>query len=250
MFFVKIAWASLKYHRKTTILYLFFLSIAFFLLFIFESLENSIPYLYQNIKQLLLSSGYTVNSEITQDLLQKPALFLIGRYQLLKRSLLLLIAFILIAFSFIYQKVNEKERSTWQQTGSSTVSWIWINLLQGLLPLLFLTACFILFYLLFQQHIIQFILNQQIRSLEFFIGNQTSSDQLVPANLDQIIIRFPKTNHALIQSILLPNRVWNHVLLLSTGQVLRRLFCLICSLQLITVGIYHFWREKWHNKLF
>ncbi|MDN6290721.1 MAG: hypothetical protein L0J63_10610 [Tetragenococcus koreensis] len=86
MSFSKIALASLKYHRRMTAFYIFFLAISFVLLFVIDSLKISLPYIYSHIEDLLTSSGYSLEKQSILTSIQEPTEAVNRYYSLIKRA--------------------------------------------------------------------------------------------------------------------------------------------------------------------
>lgn len=242
VYYLKTVRANLKYHRKTTFFYLLFLSLAFFFLFLSENLNHCLPYLNQYSRQLLTSSGYAMDQSALNSLIEKPFSVVADHYQTIKGTLLIVLSLLLLVF-FLFCRQNKKGGLSGCRSGCSIFSWITLNLLAALLPLLLVASCFLILIIAFQPFWNHLVLELQAKLLELFTGRQILLDPLDTNTLQQFVVRFPKTNSALIQSLSLSNNTWNNILFFSFIWTLWDLIRLICLSKLISMGIDHFRRK-------
>lgn len=244
MSFSKIALASLKYHRRMTAFYIFFLAISFVLLFVIDSLKISLPYIYSHIEGLLTSSGYSLEKQSILTSIQEPTEAVNRYYSLIKRAATLSFAAVFLIYFFTCQMVREKEFLIWKRSGSSTLSWVRFNLLETFFPLLVFILIFAIATMVFQRFFVGIILQLHLKIIESLNGTQTVTEQFDSENLDHLVVRFPRTNQALIQSVLLPSKEWAKILFMALGQTIRNFVLFIFPIQISAIGIHHYWRHK------
>lgn len=244
MSFSKIALASLKYHRRITAFYIFFLSILFILFFIIESLQISLPYIYEHVERLLSSSGYSLERQTILASIQEPTETVNNYYHLFKKIAIISFSVLFVLYFFICQLVKDKELLVWKHSGNTMFSWLRLNLLESFFPLIFLILIFILLTMIFQRYFVEMILYQHFKIIESVSNVDTVTEQLEQTQLGQLVTRFPRTNQALIQSILLPSQEWTKIFFLSIGKTIRNIIFLLFSAQIITISTYYYWRYK------
>lgn len=244
MSFSKIALASLKYHRRMTAFYIIFLAITFFLLFIIDSLKVSLPFLYSHMEDLLTSSGYSLEKQSILATIQEPAETISHYYSLTKKAALIFFAAMFLVYFFICQIVKEKEYFIWKHSGSTTISWLYFNLLETLFPFLIFTLTITILAVIFQRFWMGIILSQHLKTIESISGIHTLTEQFGQEDLGSLVVRFPRTNQALIQSILLSNKEWTKILFISLGKTLLNFIFLVFPIQISAIGIHHYWRHK------
>ncbi|MDN6640991.1 MAG: hypothetical protein L0L10_09445, partial [Tetragenococcus sp.] len=248
MSFSKIALASLKYHRRMTAFYVLFLAVSFFLLFVIDSLKISLPYIYDHTESLLTSSGYSLEKQSILTSIQEPTEVVNHYYNMTKKVAITLFVAVFLFYFFACQILREKEFLIWRHAGSTTFSWLRFNLLETLFPMLIFILIFAVTIMVFQRFFVGFILTQHLKIIESFNGVQTITEQLTQDNLDRLMVRFPRTNQAFIQSILLPSQEWTKILFASLGQTVRSFLFLVFPAQIGAIGIHHYWRHKFWNK--
>ncbi|MCF1685504.1 hypothetical protein LQF67_07860 [Tetragenococcus halophilus] len=244
MSFSKIALASLKYHRRMTTFYVIFLVISFFLLFIIDSLKISLPYIYTHMEDLLSSSGYSLEKQSILRYIQEPTETIGRYYDFVKKAALIFFTALFFIYFFICQIVKEKEYLIWKNSGNRTLSWVYLNLLETIFPLFFFILIFATMIMLLQHFFVGIILNQHLKIIEMVHGTNTITEQFGQDNLDHLVVRFPRTNQALIQTILLSSKEWTKILFISLGQTIRNFIFLIFPTQIGAIGVHYFWRHK------
>ncbi|AYW48247.1 hypothetical protein C7K38_07585 [Tetragenococcus osmophilus] len=248
MSFSKIALASLKYHRRMTTFYILFLVISFSLLFVIDSLKISLPYIYEHVEDLITSSGYSLERQNILTSIQKPTETVNSYYSLSKWIAIISFVALFLIYFFICQLVKEKEFLIWKHSGSTTFSWVRFNLLESFFPLVIFILIFTLLAMVFQRFFVGMILYQHLKVIESVSSTQAITEQLGQEHLDHLVVRFPRTNQALIQSILLPAQEWTKILFLSLGQTIRNFIFLIFPTQVAAISAHYYWRYKFWNK--
>jgi len=244
MSFSKIALASLKYHRRITTFYIIFLAITFCLLFIIDSLRVSLPYLYSHMEDLLTSSGYSLEKQSILTSIQEPVATVSRYYSLSQKAALLFFTVMFLIYFFACQVVKEKEYFIWKHSGSTTFSWLYFNLLEAFFPFLIFAVAITIITMILQHFWMGIVLSQHLKTIESINGIHTFTEQFGQNDLGYLVVRFPRTNQALIQSILLSSREWTKILFISLGQTLLKLIFLIFPIQISAIGIHHYWRHK------
>jgi multisubunit Na+/H+ antiporter MnhB subunit len=146
----------------------------------------------------------------------------------------LLVAFSIIFFFLLlfYQRKKVQEFAVWYQSGSSFWNWVSLNLSECLIPLLIVTIVFS-FLFLFINHV-----------------NGTSPNVHLSEThtVNQLFIRFPTTNDALIASIQLTSKEWLSIFFTTLWKTIRTLFLTISLIGLTTLTSYSYWRYRhWNN---
>ena len=250
MSYTKIALASIKYHKRVMVLYFLFLLFTFFVLFTINSLKTILPILLVKTEDLLYSYGLSSEKQAIITHLKQINLQTSHFYSFLQKTSLLFTGIGLFIFYTVYQRIKQREFSTWQQTGSSLKGWLTFNLIELLLPLFVLGVVLIIFYILFQQPICNFLLTKHIQTLEQTEIVKHSLFEVGDNALNQLVIRIPNSSQAWISSFLLSTYEWSKILLSAFWLTTKMFVAMILSLGTMVVSYTIFWRSRsWKKHL-
>ncbi len=244
---VKFALASMKYHRRTTIIYISLLFISFCLLLFVNSLRESLPFIEKHIEELLAISSYQEEKQALLRQIQASSRMLQQHYDRIYFILLPLLAGGLLLFFALLQVKKRNELFAWHQSGSSLVSWVRLNLTECLLPLLLLCLVFILLVLLLQNLLGNLILNIHIKAFDHFHSDNLATQSLT-LPLNRLLVRLPTNNYALAAAAQLTSREWLRILFTALRQTAYTFFLLISLSGFIIFSNFSYWGYRhWNN---
>jgi hypothetical protein len=251
---LRFAIASLKYHRRLTLLYCFLLVILGMSLLLLNTLIASIPLYLKQIKVLFTESGYQETNRTVWQQLQTTAQQLQHFYSTIYTAQVLMISLLFILFFVFVQFDKKQELLAWKQSGSTWYSWLRLNWTETLPPLL----CFVIvasgIALLLQNWVNTEGLQTHLdvlTSLDKLDPQQTLLSQIEPSDRsNQIVIRLPETNQALLESIHLSATQVLTLLFHALGKALATLFLITSLSSLMVTGSHSYWRyHQWKNTL-
>lgn len=246
---LKFAYASLKYHRRATTIYIISLFAGSLLLFFFVSLQQSLPILLQQSEAFLFSAGYLDNPQILKQI-ESPTNQLAHFYSQVIISLLIGLLLFFTYLSIRYQKSKHQELVAWYHSGSSMNSWIRLNLVECLLPFGLILLVLSLVLIIFQNTLGNLLLHAHLVFFNLF-GEHVSLETIDQSVTNKLLVRVPTTNTGLVTMMQLRVQDWLHLfftslwrLILTLGLLLMTVNTLICSI--FTYRRYHQWNNHLH----
>ncbi|MGX7197639.1 hypothetical protein [Enterococcus olivae] len=246
---IRFALASLRYHKRSTVLYTLLLVIGFSLLLFLNSLLESLPLLFNQTKELITSSGYQEEeSFILQQLRQSQEQLRLVYTYIRDLRLPLLLAFFFVFFLFGQIK-KDQELLAWYQSGSSVYAWMRFNLAEHLSPILLLAIVFSMVFLIFQHSLGNLVLETHLKAMDSLNELSVNIQVMEDDSLNRLLIRFPRTNQALFSSLQLSSHEWFRMFFSSLWKTLVTLGGLLGSMSLCISGSYSYWRyHQWKNQ--
>lgn len=244
----KFALASMKYHKRATLIYIVFLTVSSCFLLLLDSLQESLPVLVKQTQDLLDTSGYQEEKQVIFQQLQTSSQRLLLYYDQLRMLLLLVFSVLFFFLLLIYQRKKAEEFAVWYQSGSSFWSWVFLNLGECLIPLLLVTSVFSFLFLLCQYSLGKLVLLTHLEFMDHLNGASLSLHISDNQTLNQLFIRFPTTNDALVASIQLTSKQWLSIFFTTLLKTMRTLLLVISAIGFTTLISYSYWRYRhWNN---
>lgn len=246
---MKFAFASLKYHKRSTLVYSLLLILGCTLLLFINSLLESLPLIFNQAKELVSSSGYQQEEQLIWQQLQQHHEELKKVYLYLRNVRLPLLLFLFFLYYLVSQMKKNQELFAWYQSGSSISSWIRFNLVEHLVPILFLTITYGCMILIFQDSIGNFLLNIHLKLMnslnKLTIHVQITEDE----TLNRLLVRFPTTNQALVSSIQLSSQQWLKILFTALWKTMLTTVAILAIIHSCITGSYSYWRyHQWKKQ--
>ncbi len=244
----KFALASMKYHKHATFIYIVFLTMSSCLFLLIDSLRESVPVLIKQTQDLIDAAGYQEEKQSVFQQLHTNSQRLLLYYDQLRSWLLVAFSVIFFFLLLFYQRKKVQEFTVWYQSGSSFWNWVSLNLSECLIPLSTVTIAFSFLFLFYQHAIGKFILMIHLEFINHVSGTSPNVHLSETHTANQLFIRFPTTNDALIASIQLTSKEWLSIFFTTLWKTIRTLFLTISLIGLTTLTSYSYWRYRhWNN---
>lgn len=208
-------------------------------LLVSESLLYSFSHLLTQSEELVASSD-SVKEAFTQQMSPISSLYTNIRTMLFASYLLLSILFV----GFYHHK-KVPEFIAWKQNGATTVQWFFIQLIELVLPIFFVTFTLLLLLFLFQPIIQQELMMSHLTLFNHEKALHDVIDTIGDSQTQQLIITMPKTNQAFIQNVDMSSSDWFTIILTSLQKTTLFFLSVITLLTAVSVSISAiFWRKK------
>ncbi|KAF1303312.1 hypothetical protein IV487_04445 [Enterococcus saccharolyticus] len=243
---LKFAYASLKYHRRATTIYIISLFAGSLLLFFFDSLQQSLPILLQHTEAFLFSAGYLDNPQILRQI-ESPTNRLDHLYSQVTISLFIGLLLFFTYLSIRYQKSKQQELVAWYRSGSSMNSWIRLNLAECLLPFGLILLIFSLVLIIFQNTLGNLLLHAHLGFFNLF-GEHVPLEITEQSITNKLLVRVPTTNTGLVTVMQLSVQDWIHLFFTSLWRIAYTLGLLLIIINTLICSIFTYRRyHQWNN---